>query len=237
MAIYMMRDDGRQPTGTTLVYLPLDWDATDKSWNGHNWTLTTNNGGYSWEYISGNSWTKCFRSYIGSISWVNKNGGKISWDYSSTALWTSDRTVSIWVKFIWPTNNGSPHWIGSWNWWTNGEWFGIYFWSGKFWILRYYDDPNMTKPDFWTTWHNIIVTYSTTNLWRMYIDWVKQTLTSNATQTFNTLSVGYQLWVLRTENTSQTTEYYMSEFIVDGKEWTAQEVLDYYNDTKSNYWL
>lgn len=232
-----VRPKTRKPWANTMVYLPLNWDANDKSGNSHDWTLANNQWGYTWEYINWSSWNKCFRSYINAVSWYNKWGWSVSWNYSSTALWSWNRSISIWIKFVWPTNNWSPHWIGSSWWWTNWEWFWIYFGGGDFWILRYYDDPYMTTPSFWNTWHNIVITYSSTNLSNMYIDWVKQTLTGNPTSTFNTLWTGYQLWVLRTENTSQTTEYYMSEYIIEDKERTTQEVADYYNLTKWNYWL
>lgn len=225
------------PWANTLVYLPLDWDALDQSGNSRDGTLSNNQWSYSWEYVIWASWKKCFRSYLWASSSYGVSGWRISWNYSSTALWSWDRSISIWIKFVWPTVEVSPHWIGSLNGWTPWEWFWMFFAVWEFWILRYYDDPYMTPPSFWNTWHNIIVTYSSTNLSSMYIDWVKQTLTNNPASTFNTLWIGYQLWTLRVDTPSQDMEYYMSEYIIESKERTAQEVANYFNLTKWDYWI
>jgi hypothetical protein len=86
------------------------------------------------------------------------------------------------------------------------------------------------------TWHLLTATYTwsadTANNVKIYVDssLVKQwqrwgTTTANM--------IGY-VW---NYNTNDNLKWYLSQFILEDKTRTAQEIADYYNQTKWNYWI
>ena len=233
-----VRPTGWTPGSNTLVYLPLDWDANDSSWNWNNGTVSSNSWSYSWQYISWSSWRKCFYSSLWATTselawWV------VSWTYASSAIRSNPRTVSIWFKSTGQTAQWSWQWIWNRSWSTQWEWFWLFSsisWN-KFWILRYYSDPYITKSSWDSNWHNYIITYDNTNKSKLYIDWVLQTFAGNGTVTFDTLGTAYQLWILRVSGTSTSTNIYFSEYIIENKVRTATEVLNYFNTFKWDYWI
>jgi hypothetical protein len=84
------------------------------------------------------------------------------------------------------------------------------------------------------SWHNIVATrISWINY--LYIDnvlqWQKSWWTSLSN--FNSLRILNRVWWQSWSNTWAL----MDELIVEKAWWTAQEISDYYNQTKSNYWL
>lgn len=228
-----------QPWVNTLVYLTLDGNTTDTSGNGRDGTL--NFSSYTYEYLSWNSWTQ----YIKMV-WNNSMNDCISWTYSSTALWSWDRTVSCWLKFFTLKSDidtsVSPFYLGALNGGTIWGWFGMYnfaadSWQNKqIWILRYYSDPqNQNYSDYDYNWHNYIITYNDTNKGKMYIDGQQITMTSDANSSFNTSNTAYQLWPIRTSIAWMTIWY--SSFIIEDKAWTDQEISDYFDLTKWDYWV
>ena len=227
-----VRPTGWQPWANTLIYLPLNWDALDYSGNGRDGNVFSNWWTYSWEYISWSSGEKYFYSSATNLDyWV-----WIDWTYMDTAIGTWDRTISIWHKFA-AQSDGTPLWMWSKSGWTRWEWFWLYwnFWP-KAWIVRYYDDPQTWVLSLDTGWHHYVLTYNNVNKSRMYIDGVLQTFVSNAGASFNTLSNQYHLWALRLYNNNSAT-YSFSKFIIENIVWSAQDVSDYYNLTKWNYWI
>jgi len=222
---------GWQPWANTLVYLTLDWDATDSSWNSRDGTLFSSNWTYWWEYISWWSGSKYFSATAANANyWVWIYG-----DYSSNALWSGDRTISVWYKTT-NTTAWSPFWMGSQNGWTSWEWFGLFWNQWTAWVLRYFDDPTTWALSIDSWRHHYVETYDNTNKSKMYIDGVLQTLVSNASVSFNTLSTRYQLWALRLAYQSYTT-YWFSAFIIEDQVRDATMVSDYFDATKAEYWI
>lgn len=227
-----------QPWVNTLVYLTLNWDTLDTSGNSRDGTL--NFSWYTYEYISWNSWTK----YIKMV-WDATMDACISGTYSSTALWNWDRTVSIWLKFFtlgWVDVQTpvSSFYLGARNGGSNWGWFGMFSFQSTnnpadyIWILRYFDDPsNPSYSSYDYNWHNYVITYNNTNKAKMYVDGQQITMTNSANSSFNTTNTSYQLWPLRTDVSWMTIWY--SSFIIENKERTAQEILGYFNQTKSLY--
>lgn len=227
---------GWKPWVNTLIYLPLNWDA-DNQWTYSSWDWTLPGSTYySWEYINWVSGTQYRKSTAPSgDNW----GVVIHWNYNSSALWSWDRTVSIWLKFVtWYDDNQPVNPVILWpsGWW-NGKWFWLWckYWSSThLWILRYVDDPYTENFTYQTGWHNYVMTYSNTNKAKMYVDWQQVILDHNASSSFNTTSTDYYIGTLRT-----VTNYELgySNFIIESTEWTASDVLDYYNATKWRYWI
>ena len=178
-----------QPSVNTLIYLPLNWDANNlwTYWVSWNWTLPSSSY-YSWGYIQGNSWTKCYISKGESDQTAALHG-----NYSSTNFGTADRTISVWIKWIDFWTKAEPvslHYIWTSSGWTNWWWFGIWSQnqtdgSWQIWILRYFDDPYTTWLTFDTNRHNYIITYNDTNKAKMYVDGTQLTMTQYATSSFN----------------------------------------------------
>lgn len=229
-----------QPWANTLVYLTLDWDTLDTSGNGRDGTL--NFSWYTYEYLSGNAWTK----YIKMV-WANSMSDCISGTYSDTALWSWDRTVSCWIKFF--TIGGvdvqspvSPFYLWNRNWGSDWGWFGMFNFQNVhnpadyIWILRYFSDPeNSSYSSYDYNWHNYIITYNDTNKAKIYVDGQQVIMTANANSSFNTTDTAYQLWPIRTGVSWMTI--WCSSFIIEDKERTAQEISDYFDSNKWDYWI
>lgn len=220
-----------QPWANTLVYLTLDWDSTDSSWNSRDGTLLSGSWTYSWEYINGVSGSQYF-----SVSTTNTDGYWFYWDYANSAIWSGDRTISVWYKTD-NTSDGSPRWMGSQNGWTQWEWFGLFWYWWAAWVLRYYDDPLTWTLSIDSWWHHYVETYDNTNKSKLYIDGVLQTFAQHASSSFNTLSNRYQLWALRIGSGTWTLNYWFSAFIIEDQVRDATMVSDYYNATKWDYWI
>ncbi len=224
-----------QPWVNTLVYLPLNWDALDQSGNSRDGTMPSNTSLYSWEYINGNSWSQYYLAH-----WAWDQNSAIYGTYASTQLWNADRTICVWVKVVASINSAEVdfHYIGTANGGTQWWWFGVfamYASPNHIGILRYYDDPYTNNFSYDNNWHNYIVTYSDTNKAKMYVDWQQVVMTANANVSFSTVGTNYYLWALRSSDTSK--RIWLSKYIIEDKERTAQEISDYFDQTKWDYWI
>lgn len=226
-----------EPWANTLIYLPLNWDATNLGtyWTSGDWILPSSTY-YSWEYINWSSGDKYFYSYS-SLSGLG-NQAQIQGSYSSTALGSSNRTVSIWMKIIDGINSNQnyPMYIGRASWWTQWEWFWLWIMDGsqsKLWIIRYYGDPYTNSWTYDNKWHNYTITYSNTNKAKMYVDGSQVIMTSDANVSFNTIWTNYFIGTWKWN----WKKLWLSKFIIEDKEWTATETSDYVNKTKYLYWI
>ena len=231
MAIYMMRDDGGYtPWSNTIAYYPLNSTTTvnDKSWNNKNmtqsWTITY------WDY----NWVDC--GYF--------NGGYLYLN-ESLILWANPRTISCWFNRTSAVTDGWAFW-GMWsasseNWITTYLHWNAPAWKYGYWNWAYDRDVWFSVSPSLNTWYLLTATYDWTDL-LLYVNanylWTPtiweysgtNTITLNLTSGKTTICCMPNLW-------GTWFKGYMSEFIFDWTTWTAQEVLDYYNDTKSNYWI
>ena len=215
------------PTTNTVGYYPLNSSTTvnDKSWNSKNMTL---------------SWTVTFGDY----NWIDCayfNGGYL-YINESLILGANPRTISCWFN----RENAPSQW---------GAFWGMGNASSKNWITAYlhtntptwhygygnrqYDYWFTQMPTVWT-WGLLTYTYTWTNIW-VYLNgtylwtptyWSPSTtaLTLNLTSWKTAIAQMPNLW-------APARKWHIAEFIVENKTWTAQEVTDYYNSTKSKYWL
>ena len=227
-----------KPWANTRLYLPLNStdNFTDKSWNSYTVTNVGNVqlGTYGWvdcayftsatnsyatlnnfAFNSDTNWTISFWEYY------------IDWQYPSTFASTSN--VWFWKSFkIWPiTNDQFAYEVSGANW------------------------------DGWWTQSSLVVdnTMSYKNVrchYCLVMDWVennvahfKAYINNNQVSHFDTWKwyytstrpnycfgsdpyswVGWRLW-----------RFYLSNFIIENKSWTAQERSDYFDQTKSLYWI
>ena len=214
-----------KPWANTVAYYPLDTDFNDYSWNW--WNMTTKAGSPSITTLNG---VKC--CYFNGSSDIGNN------DFHSSSIWTTF-TVCWWVNLIWDemaflTNVYQP-------WYT---WFAVN--QQTSWLLFQLNkgsSPNTSiKYDNSyqkNTWIFSCVTYSN-NTAKVYVNWVLG-ITSNSVPYATDSNWYTRIWWFN-NRTSWTWERwfsngYVSNLIIENKIWTASEVSNYYNQTKSKYWL
>ena len=219
------------PNANTIAYRPLESNANDIVW-GYNWTNV------SWiSYDTLASWKKVAKATTTTANIA------ISWAILDR-IWSNDFTISCWVYLTWVNTmwynitslflvikNSSPYpWpqiflSNNSNWWS---W--IYF--APQWVS--WVSSNTSYDNVINRWINIVYTRSS---WvcKWYINAVQET-----TQNSNISYSWWTWWFLfaRWDSNQQLLTWSMgSEYILELKWWTAQEILNYYNKTKSNYWL
>ena len=212
-----------QPWVDTLIYYDFEhttWttesnQASNSNYNGtYSWTPTI------WTLASGKKYFDTEDTYI-----VYSSNGISDLNYNNS-------TICVWIKP--QSNNGA--WFGQRWWW--GSWWTIfcetYQWTMNLnlWLENYYISATAPTQD---AWHNIVIT----NNWTVmtgYIDWVSIWTVNVTTTTWNkVLNIGA---VSTTDGASSGhTDASFWSVILENKVWTAQEVSDYYNQTKSNYGL
>lgn len=208
----------REPGSDTILYMPLKSDAIDtERWQ--TWTATQTT----------------FWTYRGvECAYINKWKITITpWDN-----FAHDWTVSIW--YYWETSIGWDDWI--WSVGSASSWRCICPFkksSGEFAYTEYWYD--LVWPSFLNQqWQNIILTYSySSRELNTYRNWEKVTALSATprgqyTITSPTIYLGN---IVGRAWSSDTYEWYYSQFIIESKVRTPTEIASYYNQTKANYWL
>ena len=208
---------GWKPWANTIAYYPLTDDFNDYSWNSYN--LTNNS-----TQLTTLDWVKC----------VDMNNSYCTASFAVTSL---PYTIVCWnkAKTNWWNKALAIQWqySGSWGW----SWVMIWEWSGTNYIwVRYGNatDQNggISPYAIDTNWHLYIVTFNTDWCY-VYADWQqvwnpKQSLTNSVLNT-----TPFRIWA----NYEWTVLWngYMGITIIEDKVRTAQEISDYYNQTKSLY--
>jgi hypothetical protein len=101
-------------------------------------------------------------------------------------------------------------------------------WSWDLWVNAYDNNPNVRV--LWTTIRNGTTRY-------VYKNWVL--FFSQNANSINIIQNSWEVMRIGLHSSTNTQWYqsYMSDFILESKARTAQEISNYYNKTKSNYWL
>lgn len=224
MAIYMMREWWWwTPWANTVGYRPLDATnrLNDLSWNGYN---LLDNAGYTfWTY----QWVSCV-----SMSWANNNSHL---NNTYVPFW-NNRTALAWI-YCTRTQSADQGvvCIGT---DYNTQIVGMWVQSGKGYVT-----DRKTADTAWTTnimnaWHLIALTRTSGSWIKLYIDWVLEATSPSYTRSSGTwLTIGSKTFSSGASPWTEAYQGYISNVIFENVVWTAQEVLDYYNDTKSNYWI
>lgn len=211
-----------QPWANTMAYLPLKWNLTDLAWN-YTWTSWAN---LQWDttvadipvaYVSTNDWY----AYT-TTNWPTIDG-------------SNSYTVSWWVKLSDVTKAMSIIDIDYWTYrglamtkFYDGaykQYFIIYLWwyswsSGIEYLYTY--NP-------WTNWNLYTATYSPWNI-KWYIN---GSLVSQQSVTLSWSISPTSYISIGKSNKTQSTYY--SDILFEQSEKSAQEISDYYNQTKSLY--
>jgi hypothetical protein len=223
---YIGEYKGFVPWVNTLAYYPLETDTKDYSWNNRNLTnswitfdggVWVFNGNAIWYYTNNSLWNNLnnftYSVYVNPssiTSWTfggNVNINRVISIIQYGTIPTYDKTLSL-------CNSSQAQWYNYYNWLKEvyTTWISINTWC----YLTYTWDGNTIK------------IYKNWVLWQSLACWWSYTWYTQAT-----------LCVWNNTNTQQIQKYYgkISNVIIENKARTAQEVQDYYNQTKSNYWL
>lgn len=201
-----------RPWENTIAYIPMRDDIIEKSGNSsftnYSVTNTTINGIKCW-YFNGSA---RLETNIPSFSNVN-------------------HTFNLWYKRNW--------W--SFAWFLSSNPCGVYAWE-VFWynnnnqlVYENYPSSSWFRSIVWTVstqsdWHNLCFSWG-----NIYCDWV---LLASNSGSFGG-NYNFTIWWHTTWSscTRQFITWYMSELIIESVVRTAQEIANYYNQTKSNYGL
>lgn len=223
---------GWKPWANTLLYLPIDNSDTSSIVYDH----STNQTDFNWygtaSYDTLSSWKKVL-----SFTWSNGI-------YIDSALFTSwPATVNLWLYR--DGNQANDSWVftlqhgGS----SSNTWFIITFFnntyltsflgtgSGWVWLNNRENTDNQT-------WIQVTTTYENWTM-KMYINWIlKQTISWN--MSFNQIqatSLGFSRYVDSVFQNTRFLNWKIWSIIVEDKARIAEEVADYFDQTKSLYWI
>lgn len=202
------------PCENTIAYFPFKEDALDKVGSR---SLTINDCAVS--------------------NWVMNINSQASYMLLSSTIWGSQITGSVWY-YYWA--------LSTWWWWNT-------LFAKNWWTYHHILMPATTNN--WTVWN--IGFYSSwwypsskvLELWKWYHivfvkNWTNEKIYVNAELVLDSNSSfdnnSQPLWIISSYNTSgwnQWAQWKMSELFFEDKLWNINEITDYYNLTKSNYWL
>lgn len=208
MAIYMAREWWKK-NDNTIIHLPLSTSIIDDTRNNN---ITSTNVTFS-GWFSVFDWSNSTLKTTGVV-WVT---------------WNPKLTFQMWVKH---TRQATECCISIWN-FNDAEmiWFFIND-SNKVVIWTYNDDPITDTVVNLNTWTLITITtdwYTT----KVYKNWV---LSSTATKSYTIVQWNIWIW-FNQKTTSYKYKWNISDVIVEKWVWSAEQISDYYNSTKSIYWL
>lgn len=207
-----------QPWANTIAYYPLTADTNDHSWNNRNLT---------------NSWV----TFVNNIYWATVPVWYFNWSSRAYRNWVEQLntwyTISLWGKststvnntsFIFDMRNDNQYW--QWMVLITENW---YFKARQQKSYNSEEEYARIRDNNWNHW---VLTW-TGSVWTVYFNWV-QVKQASIANSINTSNSTISLWSRYSGNTNNLTGY-ISEFIVEDKTWTAQEISDYFNQTKSLY--
>ena len=205
------------PWANTIAYYPLTSVSTvnDMSGNWNHWTM-------SWTITFGSAlwWVDCWSFPWSSSTYINVPNSS---DFATTTItysfWiaSSQTSGNRWIIYKWPfTWNSWTYYITNYrNFWVsiNGtETYTTMFYSNNQWVYA-------------------VVTYDGSSM-KIYKNWALNTSASTSYD-ISWDSNPLKIWAYWDSN--YCFYGYMSEIIIENKVWTAEEISDYYNQTKSLY--
>lgn len=218
---YLIREyqPGWQPWANTIAYYPLDTDFK----NTVTWTALT-------AHNSATIWT------LGTVSCLDltANNSYLDGTVSTLPQWNHDRTNIFWVSYTAFSHNPSYYYWTSWGWRADIVYSDTPIWWSQYWYT-YNTDVSLTPADAWK-WYLVAITISSWTV-SMYVNWQYKTNTAWSwyTPSLNTNGTTLNLWYVPRDG--RYLKWYLSKFIIEDKARTSQEISDYYNLTKWNYWL
>lgn len=224
----LVRPKKWQPWADTLAYWKFDWNLDDEMWNAN---ASGSNLSYgtvgSKHYIENTAtWTSCVISIPENL--ISQIG---AWDWAVSFYVYVPSASTNSPKFFWERYDGySPRpWIS----------MEYDYNTNMFVQLTWWSNASTTNTYQQNAWYNIVGTRISWTV-KMYVNWQLAITPYTNTDDYTSWSwhVFYmmgRLWY--NYGTLPVTWCKMSEVIYEKKWWTDQEVSNYYNLTKWNYWL
>ena len=213
----------RVPWVNTIAYYPLNSTTTVNDMSGNNRNLTNNNVTF---------WTNAGVS----CAYFNGSNGSLTTTSLTTATMTTNHTISLWFNRIsgeWGLSTNVPI-----SWWNGYNMYINTHWSTQVEVM--YNGGTQFYSNYPTnagTWHLVTYTHNSDNQVVLYVDWEQKTSWTKWFGIGNAWRLClWAIWFYN-ENPKLFYNWYISNFIIENKARTAQEVTDYYNLTKSNYGL
>lgn len=214
----------RVPWANTVAYYPLTSQTTVNDLSGNNRNLT-------------NGWSVVFGTYAGvSCAYFDTTDAKKLY-WTLPLSWNTVFTINVWVYRLSNASWINPNIFTLWDTWIAWRCFWVGYTNNNNYYLFYTWGTDRTSTTLCTkdAWDMLTITN----------DGTKITMYKNNTQflqysvTLNVNTTNFTIWSFPylTDNKWYIYNWYMSEFIIENKERTAQEISDYYNLTKWNYGL
>lgn len=204
------------PWSNTIAYFPFKDDVLDHSWN---WNVLSNT-----QYLSKQSlWYKWQFSQWQTWLWINAVFTNSQWNA---------KFISVWYKV--DSASWNSNLLSIWKYWS--AWYNPSHWrSDLSWKIAIFTNSSWTIGAS-TNWMSFNARHHLT----IWYDWSKVLISKDWVQTTLYNWSWYNFWndiviVWWWNNTNMVA--YVSNFICESVCWTAQEVQDYYNNTKSLYWI
>lgn len=227
MWVYIWNDTWL-PWESTLLYLPLESDTNDHSWNSYtitqSWTITKSDIGYQ---FGSNG-----RSYLStpniSLDWIS-DFTVCFWQYVTTIPTKSHAMIS---KYVW--YNSSPWVVFNFSMYNDSTWW---YWHNEMFMLW---NSSSTLKQYVSSvetlwWWKLITGMLSSWTMKLYVNWTLDGTVSSV-WTPKVVSTPIYIWAYQGSN-NEYLIWKLSEVIIESKVWTDAEVLNYYNSTKSKYWL
>lgn len=207
-----------QPWANTLAYYKFNWNLNDSSGNGRNLNMYT--GSFSYSTLS--SWQPYCQlntnaqAYFSSFPF-NRTAYTVSWWCYFTDVTSSNQ------KIIMDLHDGGNYFPRFYAWGWNH--------SGKISSVVSFDSYD---PSWATNTRYYLVAVIKNNVSYSYINW-----NLIHSQSYSNSATSWSLFLNGTSNhnSGYYTSWRISELILENKARTAQEISNYYNQTKSDYWL
>lgn len=209
-----------KPTSDVIAYYPLETDVNDYNWN---YNLTN-----SWTTFTTLNGVKC-ANFTSNVYAYSTNVPLPSWSNARTILFYSYNTAAD--RDVYRCGYGSH---STWRFFAPRmyEWYiGVMFYGSS--------DTRSTTPPPTNQWNLYAFTLSSWTC-KLYLDTnliMSKPVSANTTAVSSTWKFTVWCRLNSSQNPWEYYKWYMGDLILSNKEWSQQEIADYYNLTKSKYWL
>lgn len=218
-----------KPWANTIAYYPLTSTTTVNDLSGNGYTLTQN----TWVTFQNNQWVSSARIYGTDGSWFS--------------FWLTQSSLS--TAAIWTVFTLNYYWLAEWYiraWSSIRVWWWKWFNASLFWVWVGNNNANaeMLNSSIGTIGSSEKITNNIRyNLCFTYNNWQEKLYLNGvevASWTYTIASSSdtiFWIGVSFGRDNYYASRWCASNVILENKARTAQEVADYYNSTKANYWL
>lgn len=210
-----------KPWANTLAYYPLKVDINDYSGN--------------WYNLSNSTWTPTITTaWWVSCLYCNGSNSLKQDTFTTNFLW---QTITL-SSFVYFENSNCALFISSIISSGGYPWFSIYCSSSTTSSEINTSSANRFSQSIsvGSWWHHFVFT-AESGTCKYYIDWQ---LVATSNWTIWLANTRFRIWCASYGANywdEYFSEWYYSSLILENKARSSQEISDYYNQTKSNYWL